>query len=117
MRLYTLQHHERINAAAVAAMIGAVACLIGAAVVYLANGYIDRVAGERVDALVDVERAAIAEELAEAAYLRKANFELLMVLGGYVEMAVPGKDYTSAAALSCEGGRVKVDWQLYQAGR
>ena len=75
--------------------------------------YIDMLAEDKVRVIINKERAALADELQEAVYLRGANLELLAVLSGHAQMLVDeGGNYIMPAVVTCKGGFVKVDWSI-----
>ena len=113
MKLYCLRHRDRINAALYAVLAGIALGLMLIIAYELIDSYIDHQVDKRVAAQMDVERAALAEELTEAAYLRGANRELLCVLSGTCQMQIDaGGSYIMPAELSCKDGFVKVGWNI-----
>lgn len=115
MRLYALRHGYHIRYILKAASILTLLTLVAMGIYHSLLRHIDSLAEAKAKVKVAQERKVIANELAEAAYLRKANYELLLVLGGFTQMVLDeGGDYTIRAALSCKDARVKINWQLYR---
>ena len=113
MRLYALRHRDRINTMLKAIGIAILATLILVGMLSSVFSYIDMLAEDKARTIINKERAALADELREATYLRGANRELLAVLNGNAQMQVDeGGAYVMPAALSCKGGFVKVDWSI-----
>jgi len=113
MRLYCLRHRDRINAVIKALGIALIATLILVGMLSSVFSYIDMLAEDKARTIINKERAALADELREATYLRGANRELIAVLSGHAQMQVDeGGAYVMPAALSCKDGFVKVDWSI-----
>ena len=118
MRLYCLRHRDRINAALKAIGIAILATLILVGMLSSMFNYIDMLADDKAKTIIHKEKAALADELTEAAYLRNANRELLAVLSGQAQMQIDeGGSYIMPAVVSCNrSGFVEVDWSIYRKG-
>ena len=112
MRLYCLRHRDRIYAALKALGIALIAALVVVGMLSSVFSYIDMLAEDKARTIINKERAALSDELTEAAYLRGANRELIAVLSGQAQMFVEGRDYIMPAEITCKDGFVKVDWSI-----
>ena len=113
MRLYCLRHRDRIYAILKAIGIATLATLILVGMLSSVFSYIDMLAEDKARVIINKERAALADELREATYLRGANLELLAVLSGHAQMQVDeGGSYIMPAVVTCKGGFVEVDWSI-----
>ena len=117
MRLYCLRHRDRINAALKVIGIAIIATLILVGMLSSVFSYIIMLADDKARTIINKERAALADELREATYLRGANRELIAVLSGQAQMQIDeGGNYIMPAVVTCKGGFVEVDWSIERKG-
>ena len=116
MRLYCLRYRDRIYAALKVIGIAIIATLVVVGMFTSVFSYIDMLAEDKARVIINKERAALADELQEAVYLRGANLELLAVLSGHAQMQVDdGGAYVMPGMVTCTPqGFVEVDWNIYR---